>query len=45
MSTAYLMAGDRAAAADKLRKALDIDPSLFEGTARPGQPGHGGQQA
>ena len=30
MSTAYLMAGDRAAAADKLRKALEIDPSLFE---------------
>ncbi len=30
MSTAYLMAGDRAAAAEKLRKALEIDPSLLE---------------
>ncbi|MBS0467016.1 MAG: PEP-CTERM system TPR-repeat protein PrsT, partial [Proteobacteria bacterium] len=30
MSTAYLMAGDQAAAADKLRKALELDPSLLE---------------
>ena len=30
MATAYLMAGDQAAAADKLRKALELDPSLLE---------------
>ncbi|MBS0494956.1 MAG: tetratricopeptide repeat protein, partial [Proteobacteria bacterium] len=30
MSTAYLMAGDQAAAANKLRKALELDPSLLE---------------